>query len=222
MLTGKTYKYTPEERKELVSQHNAEREEFEDQNMGNFKLIYPTGYHPDPYKKFLKYSRSVWEEFNYGVKPQISRKKKKRVSHKRATSYSTVQKKAIAQLAKGADPDSVNQEALQELKRKQMFGQLKKKDEKFITKILDKQAQKQLEAKKPSTKDDSRKKEGRKARLVRQESKRDKDKNSQTREAPIDESSTGLADISETSKNSFRQAKKKTRKKSAKKRRPEG
>ena len=53
-----------------------------------------------------------------------------------------MQKKAIAQLAKGADPDSVNQEALQELKRKQMFGQLKKKDEKFITKVLEKQDKK--------------------------------------------------------------------------------
>ena len=69
MLTGKTFKYTPEERKELILQHNAERDEFEEDNMGNFKLIYPTGCHPDPYKKFLKHSRMIWEEFNYGAKP---------------------------------------------------------------------------------------------------------------------------------------------------------
>ena len=158
--------------------------------MGNFKLIYPiAGCYP--YKKFLKHSRTIWEEFNYGAKTQLPKRRKK-VSHKRATSYSKVQKKAIAQLAKGADPDSVNQEALQELKRKQMFGQLKKKDEKFITKVFEKQAAKQKEAEvKSSSKDitsaSDRKKsqssKAKKSRPHRQESRRGTDGSStQTRE----------------------------------------
>ena len=70
----------------------------------------------------------VWEEFNFGYKPQIDKRKKKKVSHKRAISYSTVQKKAIAQLSKGVNPEKINKDALRDLQRKRMFGCLKKKD----------------------------------------------------------------------------------------------
>lgn len=126
MLTGKQLKYTPEERKMLARAFEEDRNAWESENLGHFKLIYPSG--PDSYKRFLKQSKSVWEEFNFGYKPQMDKKRKKKVSHKRAISYSTVQKKAIAQLSKGVNPEKINKDALRDLQRKRMFGCLKKKD----------------------------------------------------------------------------------------------
>lgn len=82
MLTGKQLKYTPEERQQLARTYQEERDDFEAENTGNFKLIYPTPYGGDPYKKFLKMSHAVWEEFNFGFKPQLEKKRKKKVSHK--------------------------------------------------------------------------------------------------------------------------------------------
>lgn len=67
MLTGKQLKYTPEERKMLAWAFEEDRDAWESENLGHFKLIYPNG--PDSYKKFLKQSKMVWEEFNFGYKP---------------------------------------------------------------------------------------------------------------------------------------------------------
>ncbi len=71
MLTGKQLKYTPEERKQLAMRFNEERDEYEAEayKLGNYKLIYPNNAGPCPYKKFLKLSKAIWEEFNFGAKP---------------------------------------------------------------------------------------------------------------------------------------------------------
>jgi tubulin polyglutamylase TTLL6/13 len=137
MFTGKQSKYTPEEKQRLAREYLGEREDYESDNMGNFKLIYPVG-EPDPYGKFLKASFKTWEEFNFGPKPVIEKRRRKKQQHKRAISYSNGQKKAIAQLQKGVDPSKINQGALRDLQRKKMFGCLKKKDENKLGVLLEK------------------------------------------------------------------------------------
>ena len=95
----------------------------------------------------MKTSKTVWEEFNFGYRPNLERRPwKKKQSHKRAISYSTTQKKAIAQLNKGVDPEKINQDAIQSLQRKLVFGQLKKRDEEKLGKILKHFEEKQWEA----------------------------------------------------------------------------
>ncbi len=74
MLTGKQSKYTQDEKVALGREYNEERDIWEADHMGNFKLIYPVNLEPDPYKKFLKASKATWEEFNFGPKPQIEKR----------------------------------------------------------------------------------------------------------------------------------------------------
>ena len=42
MLTGKKVKLTPEEKAQKIKEMDAQRNEFELANLGDFKLIYPT------------------------------------------------------------------------------------------------------------------------------------------------------------------------------------
>jgi len=58
----------------LAKQYDSERDHWEFENIGNFKMIYPLGCDADPYKKFMKFSKATWEEFNFGPKPQIEKR----------------------------------------------------------------------------------------------------------------------------------------------------
>lgn len=68
MLTGKKVKLTPEEREAKIEEKNEERELFEKDNLGKYKMIYPCESLDKMYNygELLKTAKENWEEFTTG------------------------------------------------------------------------------------------------------------------------------------------------------------
>lgn len=68
MITGKKIKLTPEEREEIIQGHTREREDYEKNNLGKFRMIYPCegAEKMANYEELIQASQESWEDFAYG------------------------------------------------------------------------------------------------------------------------------------------------------------
>ncbi|CAD8124708.1 unnamed protein product [Paramecium sonneborni] len=62
MLTGKPIKLTIEERQKLIRECQGIRDQYENQNLGNFEKVYPMRDYDEDYEKFIEYAGKLYED----------------------------------------------------------------------------------------------------------------------------------------------------------------
>jgi tubulin polyglutamylase TTLL6/13 len=74
MLTGKKVKLTPEEREERTKENMADRDNFEKENLGKYKMIYPTKNleRMAAYEEQINAAHEDWEDFTTGQRRKFT------------------------------------------------------------------------------------------------------------------------------------------------------